>query len=123
MDLIQWKQENWLSIDEDLKSHIITLLTLLFDTHFTLLIPDEANQDEDDISDISDETHQENEAIVVQDFRSSEKLAEFSSPLRVESEGMQFVVTTRHIGYNLNDASISWDINLEKIVFNVTRKY
>ena len=96
-----------MSIDEDLKSHIITLLTLLFDTHFTLLIPDEANQDEDDISDISDETHQENEAIVVQDFRSSEKLSEFSSPLRVESEGMQLVVTTRHIGYNLNDASIS----------------
>lgn len=44
------------------------------------------NEDNEDEDDTSEGIHQESEAIVVQDFRSVEKLDEFSSPLRVESE-------------------------------------
>jgi hypothetical protein len=66
------------------------------------------NEDNEDEDDTSEGIHQESEAIVVQDFRSVEKLDEFSSPLRVESEGMQLVITTQHTSvYNLNDASLS----------------
>ena len=54
-----------------------------------LLIPDGGTQDDDDISDRSEETLQESEAIVVQDFGSIEKQPGFSAPLLIEPEGMQ----------------------------------